>query len=1208
MIAGADFSSLMARLFISYNRREAPYAFAVRQWLMDEQGWPSEDIFVDATGLHSGVEWESKLLTEAENAEVMLFLASDHSLDIKSFCYRELQHAEGQIIAVTIGGVAFDDERIDRALPHFAKARQVTALDREPAQSYSYVSPVDGSTGTVLLNADRLNGIGLTLRELGVAPNSYTWTPKEDGPFPGLKPLMEGDEAIFCGRDLEIRDGVKTLEELRPKFTKRALIIQAPSGGGKSSFLRAGLWSRLRRNPGFTPLCIIRAAKGAVRHEQWGLITGLYDAIAKSPTLTQNLALSRADLANRAMNDLPSLLAAFADADAGAEGRRTLLIGLDQAEEIAALSEEDDAELDRLLEAVLNLPDDLDLRLVLTARDDSVDMTMDRLAQAGLAHENVEIWRLIRMPARRFDEIILGPAKAANLAGWPLHLDPALVEALVQAASSGDEGGDALPILALALQRLVANRRKPDGQIDLASADAAAFIDNAVSDARSDALKAANANAEDLRRLIIPRLATWDPHAGAEGAAKRQVASTADLFSGERAGLKSLADAMVRQRLLISSHGDSGPAYEVAHEALLRVPPLGQLIFDCREKFEQARILELEAKEWEAAKRHNEFLVRSGQRLEDAFALLQDPDFGSDLRREESGVSTYLQFCRDHYQRLEQRARKTRRTVTSVLSVLTLLALAFSALAIVGMTRALDSRDAAREQSGLQALSKASSQPTRYPDQLFHPARAIGFADFGGPEFQERNWASTGLEFLRLLQGDEDPFPVLLPDRVKAIQDDLVGTRVYLPVWRSGVAAEAEVEALEFQEAGEVLRAQFADGTAMRWDLRQSGAEPVVVDAFELSSVETGGKIALEGNSIRFRAFGHHIELAGHPAETKAWAFTPHRSRLAVGLVNGSIVIWDARGQDLPAQTDLLSWVEEGWLRVDEDQEVVLREGVEPAEVDGDWRADLADKGFTPVDEGIYRNSLGMNFLYVKPGEFLMGSPESEGNRSDDEVHHKVTLTQGYWLAQYEVQQAEFEVVMGENPSDRKDPLAPVEMVSWIDAMAFCEKLTELERKADRIPEGWQYTLPTEAQWEFACRAETITPFNFGSVLDGSQANCNGGYPYGTNTEGPNLGQTVAVGGYPANPWGFYDMHGNVYEWCSDWYEEDLGSEPVTDPTGPKEATNRVIRGGSWINFAGLCRSAYRKRVIPDDRNGFIGFRPILVPAQAQVPGPEGQE
>ncbi len=200
----------MARLFISYNRREAEYAFAVRQWLMDEQGWASEDIFVDAAGLHSGVEWETKLLTEAENAEVMLFLASDHSLDIKSFCYSELQHAKGQIIAVTIGGVAFDDERINRALPNFAKARQVTALDQEPTQSYSYVSPVDGATGTVLLNADRLTGIGLTLRELGVAPNSYTWTPKEEGPFPGLKPLMEGDEAIFCGRDLEVRDGIKT--------------------------------------------------------------------------------------------------------------------------------------------------------------------------------------------------------------------------------------------------------------------------------------------------------------------------------------------------------------------------------------------------------------------------------------------------------------------------------------------------------------------------------------------------------------------------------------------------------------------------------------------------------------------------------------------------------------------------------------------------------------------------------------------------------------------------------------------------------------------------------------------------------------------------------------------------------------------------------------------------------------------------------------
>ena len=157
-------------------------------------------------------------------------------------------------------------------------------------------------------------------------------------------------------------------------------------------------------------------------------------------------------------------------------------------------------------------------------------------------------------------------------------IDPALVESFVAAAGSGGEGGDALPILALALQRMVTKRRAPDGRITLEAKDAQKFLESAVSDATAEALASSKSDAEGLRRLVIPRLATWDPRAGAEGAAKRQVAAAVDLFTGDRAGLKPLADALVAQRLLTRT----GDAYEVAHEALLRVSPLGELIFACR--------------------------------------------------------------------------------------------------------------------------------------------------------------------------------------------------------------------------------------------------------------------------------------------------------------------------------------------------------------------------------------------------------------------------------------------------------------------------------------------------------------------------------------------------------------------------------------------------------------------------------------------------
>jgi hypothetical protein len=530
----------LARLFICYKREEQSYAFAVRQWLIREQGWRAEDIFVDVGHLRAGDEWEKKLLAEAEATEAMLFLASDQSLDIRSFCYRELQHANGQILTVTIKGVAPEDERLQRAIPHRAKFRQITALDKEPTEPFRFVSPINNTNGSAQLNADEVKSIGRILRDLGIAPNSFSWKPADAGPYPGLRPLMEGDEALLFGRDIEIRDGLKALEMLRESVSQRALVIQAPSGAGKSSFIRAGLWRRLRNHAGFTPLGIVRAAKGVVRNEEWGLITALYDVRANC------LNLVRDEIEACVHNDLSGLLAEVAEKDRAEGGRRTLLLGIDQAEEMTALPPEEDSELDDLLSCLFALPKDLDLRLVLMARDDSVDTTLDRLARVGLPHAQVASWRLGRMPATRFRDIVAGPAAAARRAGWPLHVDDALVDALAAAAGgSMSEIGDALPILALALHRMVARRRAPGGRITVRPEEARSFIETAVEEAATEAVKSANAGKDDLRRLVIPRLATWDPKGGSDGAAKRQVASAADLFAGPRAGLRKLADALV---------------------------------------------------------------------------------------------------------------------------------------------------------------------------------------------------------------------------------------------------------------------------------------------------------------------------------------------------------------------------------------------------------------------------------------------------------------------------------------------------------------------------------------------------------------------------------------------------------------------------------------------------------------------------------------
>ena len=240
--------------------------------------------------------------------------------------------------------------------------------------------------------------------------------------------------------------------------------------------------------------------------------------------------------------------------------------------------------------------------------------------------------------------------------------------------------------------------------------------------------------------------------------------------------------------------------------------------------------------------------------------------------------------------------------------------------------------------------------------------------------------------------------------------------------------------------------------------------------------------------------------------------------------------------------------------------------------------------------------SPGMKMLCIGAGEFLMGEGE-EG--------HPVTLTEDFFIAENPVTQAQYEAVMGSNPSRFKEAGAdaPVEQVSWDEALAFCAKLNQIAEPED----GWEWALPTEAQWEYACRAGRTTAFTFGDVLNGTQANCDGNHPYGTEEKGPYLERTSPVRSYPANPWGLYDCHGNVWEWCADWHGE-YPKQAVVDPQGPESGAHRVLRGGSWRSNARLCRSSSRDGDDPANRGINIGFRPVLTrkkQAEGTEPEPE---
>jgi formylglycine-generating enzyme required for sulfatase activity len=255
---------------------------------------------------------------------------------------------------------------------------------------------------------------------------------------------------------------------------------------------------------------------------------------------------------------------------------------------------------------------------------------------------------------------------------------------------------------------------------------------------------------------------------------------------------------------------------------------------------------------------------------------------------------------------------------------------------------------------------------------------------------------------------------------------------------------------------------------------------------------------------------------------------------------------------------------------------------------------------------GEFTNSIGLKLVLIPPGVFLMGSPKEEAGCLDaEEPQHEVEITRPFHIGVYQVSQEEYQRVMGQNPSwfaasgggadkvtKSESRLHAVESVSWEDAVAFCQRLSRLEEEVEKER---VYRLPTEAEWEYACRGgmSTSTPFSFGASLSSRQANFNGNYPYNA-PEGRYLERTAPVGSYVANSFGLFDMHGNVWEWCADWFSETYYSQsPRQDPQGERMGTMRVLRGGSWKNKGHTCRSASRIRNVPGTRHNSYGFRVV---------------
>lgn len=250
------------------------------------------------------------------------------------------------------------------------------------------------------------------------------------------------------------------------------------------------------------------------------------------------------------------------------------------------------------------------------------------------------------------------------------------------------------------------------------------------------------------------------------------------------------------------------------------------------------------------------------------------------------------------------------------------------------------------------------------------------------------------------------------------------------------------------------------------------------------------------------------------------------------------------------------------------------------------------------------RDVSGVKLRWCPPGRFVMGSPSDEPERRPDEAQVEVRLTTGFWMGKHEVTQGQWKRVVGEFPQPQPTGEGrefPVVWVSYIEAEAFCQSLTALGHKSGELPKDWEFRLPTEAQWEYACRAGTTTATSFGNKFTSKQANFLGNKPYNGSDISPALNRAMPVGKYPANAWGLHDMHGNVFEYCRDWYHAQLPGGDDPDLSDRKGVANRdgtfsrVRRGGAWNDEGKYLRSAFRLRYEPERRSDHIGFRVVAV-------------
>ena len=645
------------RLFISHSSKDNVLALAFQNWLV-AGGWSPEDIFLDLHDIGAGERWRDTLRKANASCEAVLLLASPDSLDSKE-CQRELNLAEDlgkEIIVAILRDLKPNDPRLARWAD-----RQFVDLTQEPQERMEPFEH-EGQLHRVHFHLPALNAIAARLAHLGIAPGSFKWQPKEgEGPYPGLAAFGEEDAGIFFGREADIMAGLTKLRLMRKRRAPRLLVTQAASGAGKSSYLRAGLWPRLKRDTDFAPLAILRPALGIISGPD-----GMGRAIAPwfqrhgKTKVPGDIAMRLLKPGAEAAIALASLLAeatqlATTDRRAGSPEARppAPLIAIDQGEELFASENAAESErfLDFLAAVLKEPPPDVDPYVLVTIRADSVETLLQRWPALGLDKPESEY--LPPLAPSAFRDVIVKPAQVYSERVRRLDVEPALVDQLARDA----QGADALPLLAFTLEKLF-DEFGADGKLTAERYAGMGGIGGSIDRALALAKKQARPAGTDeaLRRLMVPGLATWDM---AANAAKRLVTREKDLLSGDRASLAPLADALVANRLLTRGAG----TIEVAHEALLRRPLIAGWLEVQKDSLKLRDDILKEAKEWIDGGLHGENLVRRGARLEAALSLQRDADFANTL----APGKDYLAACLEQETAGKRAARRTQAAIYTLL-------------------------------------------------------------------------------------------------------------------------------------------------------------------------------------------------------------------------------------------------------------------------------------------------------------------------------------------------------------------------------------------------------------------------------------------------------------------------------------------------------------------------------------------------------------